>query len=129
MKCIITPVITGVTGMVTKGSKKNLEATPGKHSTDSLQKTAVLVTSHILRKVLQSETGSLSVGESQLVEAERYRGEKACGGDDDDDDDDDNLSLTNYAILYQRTAPSCDTKCTSKTVCSDFFHLFARHSS
>jgi hypothetical protein len=27
-----------------------------KHSTDSLQKTAVLGTSHIIRKVLQSET-------------------------------------------------------------------------
>jgi hypothetical protein len=39
-----------------------LEATPGKHSVDSLQKTAVLGTSHIIRKILQSETGSLSGG-------------------------------------------------------------------
>jgi hypothetical protein len=29
---------------------------PGKHSIDSLQKTDVLGTSHIIRKVLQSET-------------------------------------------------------------------------
>ena len=78
MKRVITPVIIGATGMVTKGLKKNLEATAGKNSTDSLQKTAVLVTSHILRKVLQSETGSPSGGESQLVEAEKYRREKAC---------------------------------------------------
>jgi len=36
--------------------RKNLEAIPGKHSTDPLQKTAILGTSHILRKVLQPET-------------------------------------------------------------------------
>ena len=33
----------------------NLEAVPGKHSIDSLQKTAILGTSHIIRKVLQCE--------------------------------------------------------------------------
>ena len=33
--------------------KENLEAVPGKHSIDSLQKTAILGTSHIIRKVLQ----------------------------------------------------------------------------
>jgi hypothetical protein len=55
---MIIPVITGATGIVTKGLKKNLEAIPGKHSIDShsLQKTAVLGTSHIIQKVLQSET-------------------------------------------------------------------------
>jgi hypothetical protein len=36
--------------------RKNLEAIPGKHSMDSLQKTAKLGTSHIIRKVLQCET-------------------------------------------------------------------------
>jgi len=40
-----------------------LEAVPGKHSIDSLQKTAVLGTSHIIRKVLQCEAGSLSGGD------------------------------------------------------------------
>jgi len=33
-----------------------LEIVPGKHSIDSLQKTAILGTSHIIRKVLQCET-------------------------------------------------------------------------
>jgi hypothetical protein len=56
MKCFITPVIIGTTGIVTKGLKKYLETIPGKHSIDSLQKTALLGTSHIIRKVLQSET-------------------------------------------------------------------------
>jgi hypothetical protein len=39
-----------------KRFKKNSEAIPGEHSTDSLQKTTVLGTSHIIRTVLQSET-------------------------------------------------------------------------
>ena len=34
---------------------ENLETIPGKHSIDSLQKTAILGTSHIIRKVLQCE--------------------------------------------------------------------------
>jgi len=35
--------------------RKNLETVPGKHLIDSLQKTAILETSHIIRKVLQCE--------------------------------------------------------------------------
>jgi hypothetical protein len=34
---------------------KNLEAIPGKHSVDSLQKIAILGTSHTVQKVLQCE--------------------------------------------------------------------------
>jgi hypothetical protein len=56
MKCMSIPVVTGATGIVTKGLKKNLEAIPGKYSTDSLQKRVILGTSHIILKVLQSET-------------------------------------------------------------------------
>jgi hypothetical protein len=55
LKCTIIPVIIGATGIVTRSLRKNLEAVPGKHSIDSLQKTAVLGTSHIIRKVLQCE--------------------------------------------------------------------------
>jgi hypothetical protein len=56
MKCMIIPVVTGATGIVTKGSKKTLEVIPRTHSTDSLQKTVVLGSSDIIRKVLQYET-------------------------------------------------------------------------
>jgi len=42
-------------GIVTRSLRKNLEAVPGKHSIDSLQKTAILGTLHIIRKVLQCE--------------------------------------------------------------------------
>ena len=38
-----------------KKLKKNLENIPGKHLIDSLQKTAILGISHIIRKVLQCE--------------------------------------------------------------------------
>ena len=55
LKCTIVPVIIGATGIVTRSLKKNLESVPGKHSIDSLQKTATLGTSHIIRKVLQCE--------------------------------------------------------------------------
>jgi hypothetical protein len=55
LKCTIIPVITGATGIVKRSVMKNLEAVPGKHSIDSLQKTAVLGTSHIIRKVLQCQ--------------------------------------------------------------------------
>ena len=55
LKCTIVPVITGATGIVTRSLKKNFETAPGKHSIDSLQKTTILGTSHIIRKVLQCE--------------------------------------------------------------------------
>jgi len=55
MKCTIIPAITGATGIVTRSLRKNSEDTPGKYSIDSLQKTAILGTSHIIWKVLQCE--------------------------------------------------------------------------
>jgi hypothetical protein len=39
-----------------KKVQENLESIPDKHTLDTLQKTAILRTSHITRKVLQSET-------------------------------------------------------------------------
>ena len=50
VNCLIIPVITGATGVVTEDLKNNLEAIPGKYSVDSLQKTAMLGTSHLTRK-------------------------------------------------------------------------------
>ena len=56
-KCKIIPATIGANRRVTKVLKENLVAVPGKHSIDSLQKTetAILGTSHIIRKVLQCE--------------------------------------------------------------------------
>jgi hypothetical protein len=56
MKCFVIPVINGATGIVSKSLQKYLETITGQHSIDSLQKTAILGTSHIIRKVLQAET-------------------------------------------------------------------------
>jgi hypothetical protein len=59
MKCMVILLIIGATGKVTKGLKTNLVAIPGKHPTDPLQKTAVVLgTLHtcIIRKLLQAET-------------------------------------------------------------------------
>jgi hypothetical protein len=56
MKCMIIPVVIGAAGIVTRSLRRNLEAIPGKHSIDSLQKITALGTSHIIQKVLQSET-------------------------------------------------------------------------
>jgi hypothetical protein len=55
LKCMIVPVIIGANGVVTRSLRKNVEAVPGKHSIDSLQKTAILGTAHIIRKALQCE--------------------------------------------------------------------------
>jgi hypothetical protein len=41
--------------VATRSLRKNLEAVPRKHSIDSLQKTAILGTAHIIRKALQCE--------------------------------------------------------------------------
>ena len=46
------PVITGATGTVSKSFRKYVSNIPGKHEVKELQKTAILGTAHILRKVL-----------------------------------------------------------------------------
>ena len=38
LKCKIIPVITGATVILTRGLRKNLEAIPGNHSIESLQR-------------------------------------------------------------------------------------------
>jgi len=55
MKCMIVPVITRAIGIATGSLKKVLKAILGKHSIGSLQKTHILGTPYIIRKVLQSE--------------------------------------------------------------------------
>jgi hypothetical protein len=56
MKCFVIPVLIAANGIVSKSLQKYLEIIPGQHSIDSLQNTAILGTSHIIRKVLQSES-------------------------------------------------------------------------
>jgi hypothetical protein len=63
LKCTILPVIIGATGIVRRSLRKTLEAVLGRHSIDSLQKIAILGTSHIIRKVLECEASSLRGGD------------------------------------------------------------------
>jgi hypothetical protein len=44
LKCVVTPVIIGATGRVTKDLKENLEDISGKYSIHSVEKTAILGT-------------------------------------------------------------------------------------
>ena len=52
VKTKVIPVITGATGTTSKSFRKYVSNIPGKHKTKELQKTAILGTAHILRKVL-----------------------------------------------------------------------------
>jgi predicted homoserine dehydrogenase-like protein len=56
LKCKVVPVIIGATGVAAKGLKTNLEAIPGKHSIDFVEKTAILGTSPVIWQVLRAET-------------------------------------------------------------------------
>ena len=48
----VIPVIIGVTGTISKSFRKCISNIPGNHEVKELQKTAILGTAHILRKVL-----------------------------------------------------------------------------
>ena len=51
-KVEVIPVIIGATGIVDKNTKKYVERIPGCHKIYSLQRSAILATAHILRKVM-----------------------------------------------------------------------------
>jgi hypothetical protein len=53
VKTKVTPVIIGATGTISKSFRKYFSSTPGKHDLKKLQKTAILGTADILRKVLR----------------------------------------------------------------------------
>ena len=48
----VIPVIIGATGTISKSFRKYVSNIPGNHQVKELQKTAILGTAHILRKVL-----------------------------------------------------------------------------
>jgi hypothetical protein len=52
VKAKVIPVITGATGTISKSFRKYVSNIPGNHKVKELQKTAILDTAHILRKVL-----------------------------------------------------------------------------
>jgi hypothetical protein len=52
VKTKVIPVIIGATGNISKSFRKYVSYIPGNHEVKELQKTAILGTAHILRKVL-----------------------------------------------------------------------------
>ena len=52
VKTKVIPVIIGATGTISKSFRKSMSNIPGKREVTELQKTAILGTAHILRKVL-----------------------------------------------------------------------------
>ena len=64
VKTKVVPVIIGATGTISKSFRKYVSNIPGEHEVKELQKTAILGTAHILRKVLMwkysTETNDIS---------------------------------------------------------------------
>ena len=52
VKTKVIPVIEGATGTISESFRKYVSNIPGKHEVKELQKTAILGTAHIVRKVL-----------------------------------------------------------------------------
>jgi hypothetical protein len=52
VKTRVIPVIIGATGTISKSFRMYVSDIPGNHDTKELKKTAILVTVHIIRKVL-----------------------------------------------------------------------------
>jgi len=52
VKTKMIPVIIGATGTISESFRKYVSNIPGKHEVKELQKTAILGTAHVLRKVL-----------------------------------------------------------------------------
>jgi hypothetical protein len=52
VKARVIPVIIRASGTISKSFRKYVSSIPGKHEVRELQKTAILGTTHILRKVL-----------------------------------------------------------------------------
>jgi hypothetical protein len=52
VKTSVIPVIIGATGTISKSFRKYVSTITGKHEVKELQKTAILGTANILRKVL-----------------------------------------------------------------------------
>jgi len=66
VKTRVIPVIIGVTGTISKSFRKYASNIRGNHEVKELQKTAVLGTAHILRKVLTLKYNSANAGTNDI---------------------------------------------------------------
>jgi hypothetical protein len=73
MKCFAIPVITGATGIVTRGLEICLETIPGKHSVDSLQKNSCTKNITHYKESATIRTLKPEWWGSPLVQEEKYQ--------------------------------------------------------
>ena len=60
------PVIIGATGTISKSFRKDVSNLPGNHEVKDLQKTAILGTAHILRRVLMQKYNRFNAGTNDI---------------------------------------------------------------
>jgi hypothetical protein len=65
-KTNVIPVITGATGTISKSFRKYLSNISGNHEIKEVQKTAILGTAHVLRKVLMLKCDRFNTGNSAI---------------------------------------------------------------
>ena len=66
------PAIIGATGTISKSFRKYVSNIPGNHEVKELQKTAILGTAHIVRKVLTYRYNGVNVGTSNIRTMDSY---------------------------------------------------------
>jgi hypothetical protein len=66
VKTRVIPVMTGATGTISKSFRKYVSTISGNHEVKELQKTAILGTAHILRKVLMYKYIRANAGASDM---------------------------------------------------------------
>jgi len=103
--------------METKGLKRNMEATPRKHSVDSLKKTAILGISHIMQEVLQSNFNPKWWGTTMVQE--KYQEQKAVTRDNINN----NNIITTYQIYLNNTVHNLQTSTFTGNTKSAGLHL------
>jgi hypothetical protein len=62
IKTRVIPVKIGATGTISKSFRKYVSNIPGNHDVKELQKTAIMGTAHILRKVLTEKNKRANAG-------------------------------------------------------------------
>jgi hypothetical protein len=72
VKTRVIPVIIGATGTISKTFRKFVSNIPGNHEVKKLQKTGILGTAHVLRKVLTYRYKGVNAGTSDMSTMNSY---------------------------------------------------------
>jgi hypothetical protein len=72
VKTKVIPVIIGATGTISKSFRKYMSSIRGNNEVKELQKTAILGTAHILRKVLTKRYNGVNTGTSDIRTMNSY---------------------------------------------------------